>query len=138
MPSRPAIGQLITWVYTDDLEVSSRFYRETLGLPLVTDQGAARIFRISEAAFIGVCRAFEGRAVAPAGSMISLVSDDVDGWYERLSAAGVKTRGRPQRLAAFNIYSFFAEDPNGYTIEVQQFLDPHWATAGGAPTRPAT
>ena len=132
MTGSPAVGQLITWVYCEDLAATCRFYRETLGLPEVIDQGPARIFQAAPGAFIGVCRAFEGRVVGPKGSMISLVTDDVDAWYDRLSAAGVKTQGPPRTLEAFNITCFFAEDPNGYVIEFQRFLDPAWAAATGA------
>ena len=63
MPVRPAIGQQITWVYCDDLDATARFYRETLGLRQVVDEGAARIFQASAGAFVGVCRAFEDRVV---------------------------------------------------------------------------
>ena len=36
--------QLVTFLYTRDLEQSAVFYGETLGLPLVLDQGACRIY----------------------------------------------------------------------------------------------
>ncbi len=129
MTERPIIGQQISWVYCEDLAATCRFYQETLGLRQVMDQGAARIFQAASGAFIGVCRAVEGRVAEPRGSMISLVTDEVDAWHARLTAAGVKTRGRPRTLEAFGIYCFFAEDPNGYVIEFQQFLDPAWGAA---------
>ena len=55
--------------------------------------------------------------------MISIVTDDVDGWYARLNAAGVSIAQPPHTLEQFSIYTFFANDPNGYVIEFQQFLD---------------
>ncbi len=136
MAARPDIGQQISWVYCEDLAATCPFYQKTLGLRQVMNQGTARIFLAAPGAFIGVCRAFEGRAVEPEGSMISLVTDEVDAWYERLTAAGVKTRGRPRTLEAFNIYCFFAEDPNGYVIEFQQFLDPAWSAASAQAPSP--
>ena len=48
--------------------------------------------------------------------------EDVDAWYARLSERGAKLRGPPHRLEAFGIYCFFAEDPNGYVVEFQQFV----------------
>lgn len=112
----------ISWVYCDDLETACHFYGETLGLELWRDAGMARIYRTANAAMIGVCRAFDGREVQPVGAMITLLSEDVDGWYDRLKSRGARLRGAPEELRAFGIYSFFCEDPNGYVIEIQKFL----------------
>ena len=122
----PGIRQQVTWVYTRDLDDTCRFYAGLLGLSLVLDQGSCRIFRAATGAFIGVCRARPGREVAPAGVVITLVSDDVDGWYEHLRAAGAAIEAPPHRSEAFNVYSFFVLDPNGYRVEIQAFLDPTW------------
>lgn len=116
------IESQITWVYTHNLETTCRFYDTLLGLELARDAGKARIYKTSENAFIGVCTTFDNRAVNPAGSMISLITDDVDGWYETLRSAGVSLQGPPHKIAEFNIYTFFANDPNGYVIEFQEFL----------------
>ena len=112
----------IAWVYCEDLERTCAFYGEVLGLDLWRDAGAARIFRTAQGAMIGVCQAFEGREMHPPGSMITLLSEDVDGWYARLKSRGAKLRGAPEEIAQFSIYSFFCEDPNGYVIEIQKFL----------------
>lgn len=39
---RPPIDQGITWVYTEDLDGTCRFYGETLGLTEVHDQEIGR------------------------------------------------------------------------------------------------
>lgn len=121
--NRPGISNQITWVYTTDLEQTSDFYEKDLGFKLVLDEGAARIFQITFAAQIGVCTAFEDRVVEPRGGMITLVSNEVDEWYAQLMNKGVTIHKPPQVVEKFNIYSFFVEDPNGYVIEIQQFLD---------------
>jgi len=123
MASHPPITQTITWVYTQDLEATCGFYAGLLGLELVRDEGAARIYRTSGDGAIGVCEAMDGRVVEPRGGMITLVTDDVDGWYQHLSDAGAVTEGPPERNDQFGIYAFLAQDPNGYLIEFQQFLD---------------
>lgn len=115
-------ASLITWVYCNDLTKTSAFYGEVLDLPLWRDAGAARIYHAGEGALIGVCRAFENRVVNPSGGMITLLRDDVDGWYDRLQAKGAKLHGAPEKIEQFGIYSFFCEDPNGYVIEIQTFL----------------
>ena len=114
---------MICWVYTHDLEGTCEFYSSALELTLDRDEGSARIYNVNAGACIGVCRAFGDRVVQPEGGMISIVTDDVDGWYARLNAAGVSIAQPPHTLEQFGIYTFFANDPNGYIIEFQQFLD---------------
>ncbi len=121
--NRPNISNQITWVYTTDLDQTSSFYEKVLGLKLVLDEGTARIFQITLAAQIGVCTAFEDRIVEPKGGMITLVTNEVDEWYALLKNKGITIHNPPQVLEKFNIYTFFLEDPNGYVIEIQQFLD---------------
>ncbi|PSL18362.1 VOC family protein [Shimia abyssi] len=116
----------ITWVYCERLAEVVPFYRDVLGLSVVRDAGCAMIFESGKAAQIGVCEAFAGRVVEPKGGMITLLVEDrdaVDVWFERVHATGAKVRGAPEVLERFGIYSFFCEDPNGYVIEVQTFLD---------------
>ena len=128
-PISPGVGKIqqqVVWVYTHDLDGTAQFYAETLELPLILDQGSCRIFRTSATSFLGVCQVRPGRQVEPAGVVITLVSPDVDRWYEHLKFRGVSLDGPPTRSAQFNVYCFFARDPNGYRIEFQQFLDPRW------------
>lgn len=121
MPKPVQFDQQIVWVYTDDLDTTCEFYGHFLGLELARDEGTARIFTTAGQAAIGVCQAFEDRIVEPAGSMITLVTDDVDAWYAVLRERGADLLGPPQRLEAFGIYGFFARDPNGYIVEIQRF-----------------
>lgn len=117
---KQAIQAQITWVYTEDLHQSERFYRDVLGLECTRDEGKARIYRTAGDAAIGVCEIFEDRVVEPKGGMISLVTDDVDGWYQKLKQSGVEAEP-PHRLDQFGIFTFFVKDPSGYVIEFQQF-----------------
>ena len=118
-----AISGQISWVYTQDLDSTAYFYAEVLGLECTRDQGAARIFATGDNAWIGVCQAFADRVVEPKGGMISIVSDDVDAWYQRLVDIGLSIDQPPHRLKQFGIYRFRVKDPNGYLIEFQQFVD---------------
>ncbi len=115
------LSRQISWVYTHDLEATAAFYRDGLGLECIRDEGGARIFATAAGAAIGVCQAFDDRVVEPAGGMISLVCDDVDGCYRKLVERGLAIDNPPHRLQQFGIYSFFVSDPNGYVIEFQQF-----------------
>jgi catechol 2,3-dioxygenase-like lactoylglutathione lyase family enzyme len=125
----PPLDQSVTWVYTADLARTCAFYAERIGLTQVHDQGLCRIFRMSPTAFLGVCQVRPGRFVEPKGVVITFVTPDVDGWYRHLLARGVTPEGPPERSDAFQVYCFFARDPNGYLLEFQTFLDPHWQKA---------
>jgi len=117
------INGQISWVYTDDLDSAAYFYGDVLGLECTRDQGVARIFATGDNAWIGVCLAFAERVVEPEGGMISIICDDVDAWYQRLVDIGLSIDQPPQRLEQFGIYTFKVNDPNGYPIEFQQFID---------------
>jgi len=114
----------VTFCYCPDLDASATFYEQTLGLPLVLDQGSCRIYRAATAAYLAFCR--RESAPKPEGIILTLVSEDVDGWYSHLSARGVEFETPPKLNPDFQIYHCFLRDPNGYLIEIQRFNDPAW------------
>lgn len=119
-----AFDSQITFLRTVDLERSTRFYGETLGLELVLDQGGCRIFRASEGAYLGVC-SHMGEP-SPEGFVLTLVAEDVDRWYERLTECGVAFEKEPTHNDQFQIYHCFFRDPDGHLLEIQRFDDPLW------------
>lgn len=122
----PRFVQQVTFLYTSDLEATAAFYAQTLGLPLALGQGTCLIYRVVGDAFVGFCRRAVNAAAATQGVILTLVTDDVDGWAQRLTAAGVAIEKAPQLNPAFNIYHCFVRDPNSYLIEIQRFLNPAW------------
>jgi len=114
--------QAITFLHTANLEATARFYEETLGLELVRDQGVCRIYRISANGLIGFCQHLE--AAKAQGIILTLVCQDVDGWYEKLRAKGVEFSQAPAHNPKFGIYHCFFRDPNGYLLEIQRFDQP--------------
>lgn len=119
----------VTWVYTNDLSDTARFYADTLGFEMALDQGLCRIFRAAPHAFVGVCQVRPGRWVEPKGVVVTFVLPDaeaVDATYARLVAAGAEPESPPFHSAQFNVRAFFVLDPNGYRLEFQAFLDPKW------------
>jgi catechol 2,3-dioxygenase-like lactoylglutathione lyase family enzyme len=128
---RPSIDQQITFLYTRDMATTARFYENGLGLSLVLDQGGCRIYRVCSGAFLGICE----RHNAPIQSIddhcpsviLTLVTDEVDAWYDRLSTKGIIFEKAPAINAAYGIYHCFLRDPNGYLIEIQRFLDAEWS-----------
>lgn len=118
------IDAAITFLRVADLERSHRFYAEGLGLTLVLDQGGCRIYRLSPDGFLGVC---ERDDAGSTGVIVTLVTDDVAGWYDRFVAAGAEVDGPPRDNADYRIHHFFAADPDGHALEVQRFWDDDWS-----------
>ncbi|GAB1422332.1 VOC family protein [Anaerolineales bacterium] len=120
-----AFQSQITFLYTSDLKQSVDFYENILGLRLVVDQGVCKIYETSQAGYLGFCT----KAELPADlSMIilTLITDEVDDWYETLSQQGVICENKPKISEAYGVYHFFFRDPMGYRLEIQKFLDPNW------------
>lgn len=115
---------LVTFFPTGDMEKTHSFYNGVLGLPMVLDQGRCRIYRVSEGGFVGFC---EGDGPGPESRVIiTLVTDDVDGWFARVTRSGCPTIKAPSVNPEFKIYHCFVKDPSGYTVEIQRFEDPRW------------
>lgn len=127
--NRPSLQSQITFLYYRDLARAARFYEDVLQLELCDDQGDARIYRVADKAFVGIvdedkghCRAQETNAV-----LITLVAENVEGWYAYLKECGVKLLTEVKQPGSFPVKCFFFEDPEGYQYEVQRFLDPETA-----------
>jgi catechol 2,3-dioxygenase-like lactoylglutathione lyase family enzyme len=122
--SYPPIDQQITFLYTADLIESARFYEETMGLKLVRDQGTCRIYHVAPGGYLGICqRDGAGMELEQRTLIFTLVTPDVDGWYDYLRARGVTFEKPPGINPRYRIYHCFLRDPNGYLIEIQRFLD---------------
>lgn len=115
-------SQTITFLHTADLDATTRFYEDILGLELVRDQGVCCIFRTSGNGFIGFCQHLE--SAAPQGVILTLVCEDVDERYEILRKKGVQFSKAPGHNPEFGIYDCFFSDPNGYLVEIQRFDKP--------------
>jgi len=122
--AHPPIDQQVTFLYTRNLPASAHFYETVMGLSLVLDQGGCRIYRISSDGFLGICHSDD--AEQPQGIIITIATHQVDQWYRYLSEQGVTFEKPPAHNPDYNIYHCFLRDPNGYLLEIQQFLDPAW------------
>jgi catechol 2,3-dioxygenase-like lactoylglutathione lyase family enzyme len=114
--------EFITFFGTNNLKANSDFYQNILGLTLYKDQKICLIFHINELSKIGFCEHIPviHNDKSP---IITLVAEDVDELYSKLINKGLKIAESPKLNKKFNIYHFFFKDPNGYTIEIQRFLE---------------
>jgi len=116
----------ITFLPVADLDRSAAFYGEILGLQLVVDQGDCRIYRVAEGAFLGVC--LRPERAGSSGVIVTLVSQDVDAWHDRITAAGGNCESPPAAHPKYGIYQAFYRDPDGHLLEIQRFDDTAWST----------
>jgi catechol 2,3-dioxygenase-like lactoylglutathione lyase family enzyme len=117
------VDQQVTFLYTRDLEKTVRFYEEVMGFPLVRDQGDCRIYRVSHDGFLGFCLR-DAALEQPEGIILTIITPEVDAWYERLKARGVDFERPPADNPDYRIYHCFLRDPSGYLIEIQRFWEP--------------
>ncbi|MBD2163624.1 VOC family protein [Calothrix membranacea FACHB-236] len=128
MCDRPPIDQQITFLYTQDLAVSARFYEDKLGFHLWLDQGTCRIYTVTGSGYLGLCQEDSILATKTndkkSGVIFTLVTQQVDEWYEYLQKQGVEFEKPPTFNEKYKIYHCFLRDPNGYLIEIQRFESP--------------
>ncbi len=125
------ISSQITFLYFDDLKSIAPFFEDILKLELVVNQDAAKIYRMAGGAFLGIVDGAKGhcRVQEESAVLITLVVDDVQGWYDYLKENGVKLLTDIQTPKIAPVECFFFEGPGGYHFEVQRFLDPATADA---------
>ncbi len=117
-------AEQIAFVFVGDLERSHAFYHEVLALPMALDQGGCRIYRVTGTAYLGICERPE--QVSPEGVILTLITDDLDGWHRRLVGAGTPVVQAPQYSDTYRVHHAFYHDPDGYLVETQRFADPAW------------
>ncbi|MFN7173079.1 MAG: VOC family protein [Fimbriimonadaceae bacterium] len=115
----------ITFYPVSDLARTRQFYGERLGLTLKLDQGRCLIYQVSASGYFGFCEC-PGVEAQDASPIMTFVCQQVDEVFEEWSAQGVETEEAPKLNEKFQIYHFFARDPDGYRLEVQRFEDPRW------------
>lgn len=119
------VDSQITFLYTDDLEKTHHFYHQIMGFSLALDQGNCRIYEITQSGFIGFCTK-EEISNDHSDIILTIVTTQVDDWYQKLSSKGIAFDKKPQINEDFQIYHCYLRDPNGYLIEIQTFIDPRW------------
>ncbi|NJO24471.1 MAG: hypothetical protein HC868_18100, partial [Sphingomonadales bacterium] len=98
----------VTFLYFNDVEAAGRFYGETLGLAKTFDLGWVKIFSLSPTSSVGLVDGKSGahRPAAEKPVMVSLVVDDVEGWYEFLKGRGISLGEPPSDAKRAPIRAF--------------------------------
>ena len=124
----PTITATNAFYYYADVEAAWHFYTDVVGLRTVADYGFAKIMQVASRSYLTLVDAERGMHSAdePKTATLALVTDQVEGWYEYLSAAGVPMRAELEAEldpSAPHV-GFVAIDPEGYYLEFERF-QPH-------------
>ncbi len=118
----------LTLFYYDDLEKAFNFYRDVVGFDFVADFGYVKLFKVIEGALLGLVDGELGSHRTSPSKPVRLVVmvNDIDSWFRRVKAGGVNTfEDEPFTGERMKLKGFTFEDPEGYTVEMVQYLTPY-------------
>ena len=117
--------KLITFIYYRDLQKGIDFYENFLGFPREIDQGFCKIYRISEAGYVGIVDEKKGmhkwNEIKPV--QICFRVPDVQAFYEYCKDAEVDGLSEMFVNNDIKIKAFVFNDPEGYQIEIQEAIE---------------
>ncbi|MHA1953253.1 MAG: VOC family protein [Candidatus Heimdallarchaeaceae archaeon] len=117
--------KLITFIYYRDLQKGIDFYEQFLGFPMEIDQGFCKIYRISDAGYIGIVDEKKGmhkwNEIKPV--QICLRVPDVQAFYEYCKESNVDDLSEMFVNENLKIKAFVFNDPEGYQIEIQESIE---------------
>ncbi len=113
---------LIAFYPTASLDDTKAFYHDILEFKVSLDQGSCLIFEVPGGGHIGFCEHLQCLD-SPENLYITWVTDQVDRWYAHLVKHKQIALKTPAVNEKFRIYQTLFRDNNGYTVEIQKFLD---------------
>ena len=117
----PGINEQYTMLYYNDLQAPRKFYGDLLGLTSTMEDEWLSLYRLTPASYIGVIKQGENswhKVQEKNAVMISIVTDDVEGWYERIRRdSNVTILKEIYDNESVPIRAFLVQDPGGYTVE---------------------
>jgi predicted enzyme related to lactoylglutathione lyase len=122
----PTIQATNAFYYYADVEGAWTFYTEVLGLETVVDYGFAKILRVAPASYLTLVDAARGMHSAdePKSVTLAIVTEQVEAWYDYLTARDVPMRAELSPAEGRPHDGFVAVDPEGYYLEFERF-NPH-------------
>ena len=118
----------LTLFYYDDLEKAFNFYRDVVGFDFVADFEYVKLFKVTEGALLGLVDGELGSHRTSPSKPVRLVVmvKDIDPWFRKVKAGGVDTfEDEPFTGKRMKLKGFTFEDPEGYTVEMVQYLTPY-------------
>jgi len=109
----------ITFFATTDLARVVEFYTGTVGADVWLEQPDCTVLKYDNQ-LLGFCE----REEADTEGILTFVADDREGVDEMHERLADRAREEPHENERYEIYQFFAEDPDGRTVECQTFCHP--------------
>lgn len=115
----------ITFLYYKNYEIGCKFIEEVLCLEEVMDQGFAKVYKISDGAFLGAVKANAGsvNSLYTGGTLVSFTTNSVVAEYQRIKILQVKDLTEIKLFEEIPLRSFFFKDNENHDFEVQEFID---------------
>lgn len=118
----------LTLFYYDDLERAFNFYNDIIGFEFVADFGYVKIFKVIEGALLGLVDGQLGSHRTSPSKPVRLVVmvKDIEAWFTKLKTGGIKIfEDEPFTGKKMKLKGFTFKDPEGYTVEMCQYLTPY-------------
>ena len=115
------------YYWVSDMERAVRFYRETLGLSLVSQQGDNWAVFDAGGRRFALHRVVEGHPTAPGGATAVFSVDDLDRARSLLSERGVQF-GHEGDVEGYARFASF-QDPEGNTVQLIEYARPEPGTS---------
>lgn len=120
-----SVQATVLWLYYQDLKPMQRFYEDLLGVPLLVDQGWAKVYQVAGGGFIGLVDGERGlhQAASQKGTTVSFFTAEVDAWFRWVaSCPGFRLRTPEVTHEGSRVRLFVGYDPEGYFLEWDTFL----------------
>ena len=118
------IDGTITFFYYKNLKKAAKFYEDVMGFELVIDVEFAKVFKVYERVHVGLVDGAKGyvKATEDKPIMLTYFSDDIEWWYRHLMEHGVEIEKPPQEASYLHMKTLLFRDPEGYLLEILQWL----------------
>ncbi len=116
----PSIAAGVTFFYYQDLPAAAAWYKNTLGLKLITEEDWVYIFELTPSSFIGLVND-SGGSLKPTknkGALLSIETPELEVWWDTLKdKQGIDMIHGIEDGADGMIEEFRMYDPEGYIVE---------------------
>ncbi|PRY89982.1 glyoxalase/bleomycin resistance protein/dioxygenase superfamily protein [Mongoliibacter ruber] len=116
----------VTWLYYEDLQEAELFYEEKIGLPLIVDQGWAKVYQASQTGYIGLVDERRGmhNFTEKKGASVAFIVEDLEGWYNYVQQHSPLPLEREMYVGNEERYkAFVGLDPGKYFLEFNSYLE---------------
>lgn len=110
----------ITFLYYQDLTYGQYVMDTILDLPIVMDQGFAKIYQVGRDSFLGIVQTNKPDHL-PGDTLVSLNTTILSEEYERVSQYDVNQLTDIIYHENIPLHSFFFHDKEGHRFEIQMF-----------------